>query len=150
MFGSTIELAEKYDYLSEKFKLAYEFLRRPDLEVLPESTITLGQGVIAHVQHYVTSASEMLKFETHKKYFDVQYIVSGIEAFQVADFSVMDVDEEYNPVKDITYYKEPDYYGTLVLKPGNFIIVSPEEAHKPRCNAGHPIAVIKIVIKVPV
>ena len=36
------------------------------------------------------------------------------------------------------------------LPEGDMIVVAPEDAHKPRCAAGHPMAVKKVVVKVAV
>lgn len=150
MFGTTILLGDHYDYHTEKFQLAYEFLRRPDLAVLPEGAVQLGQGVVAHIQHYNTSSPQTLKFETHKKFFDVQYMVSGVEMFGLVNSAYLEPDSEYHLGNDITFYKEPSYSGSLLMNEGDFIIVGPEEAHKPRCLAGSSQAVIKVVVKVPV
>jgi YhcH/YjgK/YiaL family protein len=150
MFGTTIALAEKYDYRSEKFRIAYDFLRRTDLIELPDGSIPLGQGIVANIQHYTTSPADVLKFETHDKYFDVQYIVSGSEMLGVADRADLEPDGTYNSPSDISFYKEPTYSGSILLHEGDFIVVGPEEAHKPRCAVEKPSAVKKIVLKVPV
>ncbi len=150
MFGSRLPLVDKYDYHSEKFKLAYEFLRRPELTALAEGSISLGQGVTAHVQHYVTSPARCLKFETHLKYFDVQYVVRGRELISLTDNHELELEAGYDTDRDIIYYKEPEFCGNLLLQEGDLIVVGPEEAHKPRCSVGEPCEVIKIVVKVPV
>lgn len=150
MFGTSIALANKYDYHTEKFKLAYDFLRRLDLAVLQVGAVPLGQGVVAHIQHYTTSPARELKFETHKKFFDVQYMVSGIEMFGLADITDLEPEGEYILSNDIAYYKEPSYSGSILLREGDFIIVGPEEAHKPRCCVSSPCTIIKVVVKVPV
>ncbi len=150
MFGAILPLVDKYDYHEEKFKLAYEFLRRPDLAAMAEGAIPLGQGVTAHIQHYVTSPARCLKFETHIKYFDVQYVVKGRERMGLADSHVLEAEGGYDADRDIAYYKEPELSGSLLLQEGSLIVVGPEEAHKPRCSAEEPCEVIKVVVKVPV
>ena len=84
MLISTLTLAEHYDYLAGKFKIAYAFLRRPDLADLPVGTIKLEQGVSASVQEYTTIPESEGKYETHDRYFDVHYMVSGREVFALA------------------------------------------------------------------
>ena len=73
-FG-TIGTEYKYDLTAKKFQVAFAFLRREDLGDLPEGWIELGDGVRASVQHYTTMAAETLSFETHEKFFDIQYLV---------------------------------------------------------------------------
>ncbi len=38
--------------------------------------------------------------------------------------------------------------GSVLLEEGDLIIVAPEDAHKPRCVAGVPCQVKKVVVKV--
>ena len=150
MFSTSVSLAEKYDYQSKKFKTAYEFLRRKDLAGLPAGSIKLNDDVTVLVQEYTTVPAETAKFETHEKMFDIQYVISGKEAFGIAPRSELTVTEAYSDEKDITFYKDPAVHGYVVLGPGDFVVVAPEDAHKPRCIAGSPGAVKKLVIKVRV
>ena len=62
---------------ASKFHTALAFLHRPDLAELPEGWIEMDNGVRASVQHYTTMAAETLDFETHEKFFDVQYLIAG-------------------------------------------------------------------------
>jgi YhcH/YjgK/YiaL family protein len=150
MFQSSIQLAEKYDYLAEKFKIGYEFLRRKDLAELPPGLIELNDEVTVRVQEYNTAAAESVRFETHDRNFDIQYVVSGEELFGLAPRNSLAVETPYNADKDITLYRDPPLYGSLLLNAGDFIVVGPEEAHKPRCMAGKLSFVKKIIVKVRV
>ena len=154
MFEASINRISKYDYFAPKFLKAYEFLNRSDLVELPDGAIDLGDGVVAHVQHYTTQPKQFALFETHDKFFDVQYLVRGSELFGLAAREELVPDDLANnrvsQTNDIAFYKDPVYSGEVLLRPGDFIVVSPEEAHKPRCCVGEPASVIKIVIKVPV
>ena len=52
MLTTTLDLAEKYDYLSEKFKKAYDFLKTQDLNTLPVGTIEIdGRDIFARMVH---------------------------------------------------------------------------------------------------
>ena len=48
------------------------------------------------------------------------------------------------------FYEEPEYSGSVVLTPGDLIVVSPEDAHKPRVALDQPEPVRKVVVKVRV
>lgn len=150
MLATSIKRLNKYDYYAEKFQIAYAFLKRENLSQLPEGPIELGHGVTAYVQHYVTTPSKQLRFETHERFFDVQYLISGEERIGIAARKDLIPIGTYDAEKEISYYEEPEHCGELLLCEGNFVIVAPEEAHKPRCAAGKPCAVKKIVVKVPV
>ena len=150
MFQSMIGSEYKYDLTAPKFKTAFAFLHRSDLGELPEGWNELGDGVRASVQHYVTAPAETLQFETHEKFFDIQYLVEGEELIGVRTRAEMQEKAPYDPATDNTFYFDPAQSGAVLLHAGEFVILAPEDAHKPRCLAGAAMAVKKIVVKVPV
>ncbi|MDF2595300.1 MAG: YhcH/YjgK/YiaL family protein [Clostridia bacterium] len=151
MFTTHIKLAEKYNYLEDRFVKAFEFLRREDLAQLEAGAYPIdGDVIIANVQHYTTMDAFTLQYETHEKFFDVQYVIEGQEQFGCVSREGLTAITDYDTQNDITFYKEPAQSGSVVLKSGDFVIVAPEDAHKPRCISGEACAVKKIVIKVRV
>lgn len=151
MLFSESSIVEKYNYLDEKFRCAYEWLRGTDTAALEEGSYPImGDSVVANVQEYTTFPSEQGYFETHEKYFDIQYVVSGIERFGICKregLTVRSVDEK----ADLILYEEPEYSGSVILRQGDLIVVAPEDAHKPRCQAGQkPCSVKKVVVKVAI
>jgi YhcH/YjgK/YiaL family protein len=150
MFTSNILFAEKYDLQSPKFKAAYEFLRQKNLTELPVQTTPLSPDLIVQVREYDTKPPAEAQFETHNKMFDIQYVVSGEEVFGLAPRDSLEETAPYDDEKDITFYRDPPHYGSLLLRAGDMVIVSPEEAHKPSCMVEKPSPVKKIIIKVRV
>lgn len=149
MLFSPVTLVKKYDYLSDKFKAAYKWLENTDLDNTPIGTYPITDGVYAMVQEYDTFPPEKGNFETHDKYFDIQYLISGREMFGVCKREGLKLKSE-NPDNDVSFYEDPEYSGNILLLPGDLIIVAPEDAHKPRLMAGEPGFVRKVVIKVRV
>lgn len=151
MLTSSLKLADKYDYLSEQFKKAYDFLRTADLETLPLGRTDIdGDSVFANVQEYMSMPADTCKFEAHDKYFDIQYVVSGREQFGYVKREGLIVDTPYDSANDLIFYADPKESGSILLEAGDMAIVPPEDAHKPRCIAGTAQKVRKIVIKVRV
>lgn len=144
------EKAWGYDLADAGFQTALQFLSRPDLEQLPEGWIELGNGVRASVQRYTTQPEETLRFETHEKFFDVQYLVAGEERIGVAARDGLEVQTPYDVENDVTFYQEPAESDSVLLHAGEYAVFAPQDAHKPRCAAGKPMPVQKIVVKVPV
>jgi YhcH/YjgK/YiaL family protein len=71
---------------------------------------------------------------------------AGVEAVQVASSGFGGrIDEN-----DVVFYSDPDLYGQVLLREGDLIVVAPEDAHKPRCAAGAPAPVKKVVVKVKI
>lgn len=151
MLTTTLKLADKYDYLSEKFAKAYEFLRTENLDALPVGVTEIdGKEIFANVQEYTTLPWETCAFEAHEQYFDLQYVVSGRELFGYVKREHLKETAPYDSEKDLVFFEEPEISGKVLLEAGDFTIVPPEDAHKPRCIAGESCKVKKIVIKVRV
>lgn len=150
MFFSNVSIAEKYDFMEEKFRCAYKWLAETDIKSLSAGSYPIdGDKVVANVQEYTTTPAADGFFETHEKYFDIQYMVSGKEQFGVCKREGLVV-KERNEANDLIFYNEPELSGTVLLEEGDLIVVAPEDAHKPRCQAGAPCAVKKVVVKVVV
>ena len=148
MFFSNVSIAEKYNYLEEKFTCAYKWLAETDIQSLAVGSYPImGDTVVANVQEYTTFPASQGSFETHEKYFDIQYMVSGREQFGVCKRDGL-VEKERNEAGDLIFYEEPEFSGSVFLEEGDLIVVAPEDAHKPRCQAGGPCAVKKVVVKV--
>lgn len=150
MERKSVDCVRKTDYQATTFNRTFLFLHRPDLSELPNGWYDLGEGVRASVQRYVTSPAKELSFETHERFYDVQYVVEGQEYMGVASRDGLKVKTPYDADNDVTFYEDPDLPGQVLLRKGEYIILAPEDAHKPRCAAGEPALVVKIVVKVPV
>ena len=123
MLTTNILLAEKYDYLSEKFKKAFTFLRDTDLAALPVGNVPIdGNEVYANVQSYSTMDAADCPFESHKEYFDVQYVVEGEECFGYEPVENLIPSVEYDAEKDLIFYQEPADFGSVILKAGDFAL----------------------------
>ena len=97
MFFTNIKLAEKYNYLNEKFLAAYEWLRNNDLKTLePGKYEIMGDNVFANVHEYNTLPVEEKKFEAHDKFFDIQCLVDGVEFFGLCNREGLIVSEARN------------------------------------------------------
>ena len=150
MFFTNIKLAKKYNYLDEKFLKAYDWLESHDLKSLPVGKYEIaGSDVVANVQEYTTLKVEEKKFEAHDKFFDIQYLVEGVEFFGICDREGLKV-KETKPENDVLFFKTPDIYGHVILHPGEFIVVAPEDAHMPGCCVDKPEYAKKLVAKVRV
>lgn len=152
MLTTNVEFAEKYDYLSEKFKKAFAFLKEMDLAALPVGNVSIdGEEVYANVQSYTSMPAEECPFESHRAYFDVQYVVEGEECFGYEPIENLTPSMEYDAERDLIFYQEPEEAGSVVLKAGDFAIVPPEDGHAPRrMTKNGPCQVKKIVVKVRV
>lgn len=150
MVFEKISNLDKHDLRNEKFKASLAFLQRDDLAGLPLGNFELVPGVVVQVQGYHTEPAGQIDFETHDHHFDIHYVIEGLEGIGVVDRAGLVPKGAYDPVKDMAYWEEPVDSGMVVLHPGEYAILAPEDAHKPHCAVGAPCEMRKIVIKVEV
>jgi YhcH/YjgK/YiaL family protein len=108
-----------------------------------------GDDIFCIVDEYKTKLIEEGRLEIHRKYLDIQYIVSGSECIGTAPLEGLIKETPYNGERDLAFYKYTPVMSKLVLKQGMFAIFWPNEAHMPGCRIGTvPQKVKKIVVKI--
>jgi YhcH/YjgK/YiaL family protein len=151
MITCNLSRITKYDYQNARFRAAFDFLRNNDLlSLTPGTEIPVCDGVLAKIQEYTTDPEETRRFETHRDYFDIQFVVRGEEFIGIVPAQGLTPDGEYDAANDLQYYVTPPKHGGAVLRDGDFLIVPPEDAHRPNCMTDKPSTVRKIVVKVKV
>lgn len=136
--------------ITTALKKAIDFLRRPDIGNMADGRVDIdGDRVFALVQRYETIITDVPRFEYHRKYIDIQYIVSGEEVMGWAPAEQMTVTEAYDGNRDICFGTVPEGEMTPVyLKGGKLAVLYPEDGHAPKLAAGRSSFVSKIVVKV--
>ena len=110
----------------------------------------LENGAYISVQEYTTKARSEAKYEAHKKFIDVQLILSGKELIAVTPIEKMELKDEYNEIKDVMFYHHNDECTDYLLEAGDFLILYPQDVHMPGVCVNEKSPVRKIVVKVPV
>jgi len=150
MIVDILKNAAQYTDLGTSFSAAFEFLKKSDLAGLAPGKYEIdGSNVYAMVSQYDTRPREEGKWEAHRKYFDIQYIVSGSELIGYSNLEALTVTTPYNEKDD---YMLLDGHGDfLTASAGKFFIFSPQDAHMP-CMAigGRSGPVKKVVVKIRV
>ncbi|MCI6636721.1 MAG: YhcH/YjgK/YiaL family protein [Bilifractor sp.] len=151
MLTTTIDIADKYNYLTDRFRKAFDFLKNTDFSSLSEGVIPIdGDCVFAQVQIYETKPVEECRFEAHRKYFDIQYMADGEEYMGFLPLKYLEEDTSYDAENDLQFYHLPEKYGRILLRTGDFAVVSPDDGHMPRGIGSTRQTVKKIVVKVAV
>jgi YhcH/YjgK/YiaL family protein len=88
----------------ERWNSTFRFLIENDLSKLPLGRIDLNEDVYVTVSEYTTKNPENALYESHKKYIDLQYIVSGNEYIGLTNNTTIPVTSPYNEQKDIAFY----------------------------------------------
>lgn len=141
------EFVEQNLLSPKEWDAALAFLTQKNLKELPAGRYELTEnGTYANVLEYVPDSS--VNFEAHKKYIDVQYVVSGKEFIEYVNASDLKPTIQYDEKKDVSFYDSGNYARRLADSSTVFIFF-PNDAHKPGINAGQKSAVKKVVIKIP-
>ncbi len=153
MIVTDIGTAELQAPRTPEFRQAVEFLRRKDLLDRPDGTVPIdGKRVFAILQRYETALADPPRFEYHRKYIDLQYLLAGEEIIGWAPVGEMSPEGDYDADKDVCFGTvRPERWTPVRLDSGQLCVLWPEDAHAPRlAAAGTPSPVRKIVIKIAV
>jgi len=107
-----------------------------------------GKNLFLNISSYETSEKEEYIFENHKKYIDVQYILSGEEKILVRENDDSFLYQKYDEEIEAEFYKFSFGYTEIILSEGDFLILFPGETHSVGFCIDKPKVVKKIVAKV--
>lgn len=141
--------AENYYRLSDNLKIGFEWLKNTNLEKIEDGKYLIeGEQVYANVQTYETKSTA--PYESHRNYIDIQYMVNGAEKIGVVDYKNCVTEEAYDEKRDIEFldFEGEDEYCSL--KEGEFVVLYPNDAHKPSIDLGGKRVVKKVVVKVSI
>ena len=134
----------------DQWKAAVDFLTKSDLIKLADGRHEItSDGVYANVQEYQTKVEA--NYECHRKYIDIQCVVSGEEHIYVADIAeVSNPVAEFDCKKDIQFFCNAAQFTKVLADKDNYVILFPKDAHKPCMNIdGKHSQIRKVVVKIP-
>ncbi len=139
--------ADVYYGLSNNIKTGFEWLKTTDLKSIEPGKYIINDGKVwANVQIYDTKTDA--DYEAHRKYIDIQYMITGNELIGVTDISNCETTVEYDSNKDIEFFQNRVEEEYQKLDEGDFLLFYPHDAHKPSINSGGCKTVKKVVVKV--
>ncbi len=147
MIIDSLDNAVKYHSLGSRIRMALEYLGSADFSAMEPGRVELqGDECYALIQRYDTREMDNCKWESHRRYIDVQYVASGRERMGWVPAASMTVKTPYNETKDQTVLSGD---GSFISVPaGYFAIFGPDDAHMPCVADGEPSPVVKVVVKV--
>ena len=138
---------EQYRKRPDLWKAAFEYLKNDLNPVAPAKYPLKGDEAVAIVSEYQTKKIEDAKWESHRKFIDLQYIISGEEKMGVLPLKKAKFASDYQEDKDVILFGEQDgeYY---VANPDIFFLFFPDDVHRPCIRTGDSEPVKKLVIKI--
>ena len=112
--------------------------------------VSITDDIFALEQVFYTKSREDCFIESHKNYIDFQLILSGNEQMEYIDIDKLNVDEDYDEVKDLITYKLTNNTSKFLLQDNDLAIFFPDDAHIGLPKYENSELVNKTVIKLPV
>ena len=136
-YGIHPELDKALDCLTPEF-----------LEKVPtEKQLLDGEDLFVTKFHLETVPMEQTFFEAHRKYLDIQVVTEGRERVDIAHPDSLTLTENKGDFYGYTGQAEQ----SVILKPGNFLVVFPGDAHRLRIPVEQPgEAFTRVVFKIKV
>ena len=130
MIVDSIKNSALYEKVNENFAKVFEILKTLDESSEPQKIVIDEGNVWINVQKIGERppVSEM-KFEEHRKFIDVHYIVHGKESFGYCNTDRVNVTVPYSEEKDIEFSRGE--ISKVYLSAGDFCITYPHDAHIP-------------------
>lgn len=146
MIIDRITNAHLYVDLGPGIKRAFNYIQLTDFLALNVGRYEIeGPNMYVMVQEYATKPKDQGRWEAHRRYIDLHYIIRGTERIGYAHLSrlapgVYDADKDF-----LALSGEGDF---LTLASGGFMLLMPEDAHMPGISADAPGLVKKAVVKI--
>lgn len=148
MIFDTLKNAELYYGCHAGFKAGFDFIKKVIAEGTEIGKYEIDEkNIWASVQSY-DPKEDNEKFEAHKNYIDIQFIVSGREYMEYAAIKNCEQTDDYNAEKDVVHYKAVGDKAKLECEENTFAIFFPEDVHKPGIKLVEGVSVKKVVVKV--
>ena len=149
MIYDDLENLFQYNILPDE---ALDFVSKLNVNT-PNGRYEINDKIYANVDTYENRKSLIeASLEAHKKYIDVQIVLSGEERIDYTSTDGLEILEHYNHLKDIEFYKRPKTeISSLFLNGRNFAVFFPQGAHAPQITTlALQNNVKKVVIKIAV
>lgn len=141
------EFAKQYHAHKEWWDQAFAFLQYSDLAGLkPGKYVINGDKVFATITEGPAKRTDTTKWESHRNYQDIHYVIKGKEKIGITPVSSLTVTDAYEPERDIVFYKGDGKYYTADTD--DYFIFFPQDAHRPNLKIEDCGMVKRIVIKI--
>lgn len=151
IYGNINYLADESHYPKKIYEVlkmmrGYNFAEMEDQKITVE-----GEDIFFILTHSDTEPVEDRKPETHKKYLDIQLLLEGKEKIGCAVLNENAVSENgYDAEAEVEFYSSIENETLVALEPGDFLVLFPEDIHKPLCAFDKPMTIRKVIAKVNV
>jgi len=160
-YGTRFDLARRCGGLSG-FRAAFDVLARLEDPSSPEHKLLTslnvgevkkveirGKQLFAVHQCYMSKPRNEARLEAHRRYIDIQYVLSGKEIMMFDCTAGLKPTEAYSAEKDVEFLA-PANPVDIPLTKGTVAVLFPEDAHAPGIQANGAEKIFKCVLKLEI
>lgn len=127
----------RYEALHPALPALFDYVKQHNLLATAAGRLSLdGDNLFINVVDPTLMTKDAQKLEVHRRYIDVHFPLSGPEIIGVRHISTLgEPDAPFNEADDCAVYTAPAT-NYLVVEPGDFLLVFPEDAHAPVIGSG--------------
>ena len=152
MIYGHISMPETHGFLKQgEWRKVFLWLSGVSSATAPGIHEIQGDDIHANVQGYDTLPASQCRYESHERYVDVQYCISGGERIDCAAESDLMLDSDFDEEKDVQFFLPPVPgvpVVSLPMVPGSFAVFFPSDAHAPKRSDGKNSSVFKVIVKI--
>lgn len=140
---------KNYENILPDIKKCIDFIGSHDLNSMQKGHYEIdGTNLYVNIDEYTTKEKNESFPELHRKYADIQTVISGKEFIGYSKTENCKTEIEYNEEKDIEFLKGDCEY--FQAEKGRFFIFLPNEIHHPCIMNGKKEQIKKAVFKIKV
>lgn len=153
MIVDRIENLGRYALMIEGCAELVGFLQEHDLRTLPAGRYTpQGTQITLSLFEYDTKIAGQTRWETHHTHMDIHVVVEGCEEVAWIPAQHVAQSTEYVTERDVEFFADAVCGSHVLIEPGYFCLVMPEDAHKPALAPADQVshgkkAVIKVAVR---
>lgn len=145
MIIDSLDNASAYANAHPRFKAAFQFLLDTPLATAECGRYDIdGDNIYAMIQEPTLKPKTEAKLEAHRKYIDIQLVISGEETMGWSPVQSCGNDLGFNEAKDCGFFGDVPM-AWFPVRPGSFAVFFPHDAHAPCIGMG---TARKVVVKI--
>ena len=139
-----------YRPLSRNIARAIDYLTSIDLDALSPGRHEVEPDRVFATLYETQTLLNGARWESHRKYIDLQLMLRGHERQKVADIEQLSGATPYAAEKDVIFYEKVIHPLTVDLRVAQFVFYFPHDGHLPMIAPIHEAAIRKLVLKIAV
>ena len=148
MIADSIKNYKSYLSICPRLEKAFDFILNNDLATFADGRHDLdGNEIFVMVSTPELKRPEEAPVETHRRYLDIQLVLSGKESFGwIAAEELKEPNAPFDEAKDICFWKDTSTM-QFELHVGQMAIFLPEDGHAPMIGEGKiKKAIVKVLL----